>query len=84
MLFSGLGYFYLSTILSIISYSLKLGNKKEGAESSLLLPVFCSLTPGLFSQSKSLDQGTIPLDIYFLKVCKKSSSLTYHLKKSSS
>lgn len=43
-----------------------------------------SLIPGLFSQSESLDQGTISLDIYFLKVCKKSPSLTYHLKKSSS
>ena len=38
----------------------------------------------LFSQTKFLDQSTVSLDIYFLEVCKKSSSLSNHLKKSSS
>ena len=49
----------------------------------VILSLFTNLLL-LLSKTKLLDKCSVTLDILALKVCEKVSSLTYHLKKTSS
>src|SRR5699024_1728582 len=75
----------LPAILNIIAYCIKMFHYKIDKSCRILLQtrqlfVFLSL----FSQTKFLDQSTISLDIFLSQVSKKTSSLSYHLQKTSS
>lgn len=57
-------------------------DRQEKGTPILGVPLYLAIQ--LFSQTKSLDQCTVSLDIFLFQISEKASSLTNHLQKSSS